>query len=436
MVTTRFAPSPTGFLHVGNLRTAVFNWLTARKAGGRFLLRIDDTDATRSEARFVDAIKRDLDWLGLDWDGEFRQSDRLDLYRDAAARLKAAGRAYDAFETPEELELKRRKQRALGRPPVYDRAALRMTEAERARLAADRAPHLRFLLDQAPIEWEDLIRGAERVDGASISDPVLIREDGQILYTLASVLDDAETGVSHVIRGADHVTNTGAQIQIFAALGAAPPAFGHCSLLTDADGGPLSKRLGALAIWQLREAGVEPLALRSFLARLGSADPIDVVTDPAALVASFDLKRFGRAPTKFDAEDLHRHSAKTLRALPLAAVAPRLAELGVPEADHAAFWEAIGPNLDRWEEAADWWRLCRDGTAPVIAEEDRAMVAAAFDLLPPRPWGPESWAEWTKAVKAETGRKGRGLFQPLRRALTGRDRGPEMAALMPLLRHP
>ncbi len=433
MTTTRFAPSPTGLLHVGNLRTALMNWLMARKAGGTFILRIDDTDPERSEERYADAIRADLDWLGLHWDREERQSARLDLYQAAADRLREANRLYECFETPLELDLKRKKQLAMGRPPVYDRAALALTDAEKAELREARASHWRFLLEAGEIGWDDLIRGPERVDPESLSDPVLIRGDGQVLYTLASVVDDAEMGVTHVVRGADHVTNTGVQVQIFAALGHAAPEFAHHSLLTGPGGAALSKRLGDLSLAELREGGVEPLAVLSFLARLGSSDPVEVATDHAALIEGFDITRFGTAPTAFDADELRHHSTRTLRALPFEAVQGRL---DVPEKDAPAFWAAVGPILERLDEAAEWWALCRDGVEPLIAEEDRDFVREALALLPPRPWGPETWKAWTGAVKAATGRKGRGLFLPLRRALTGRDHGPELAALMPLLRGP
>lgn len=436
MTVTRFAPSPTGLLHVGNLRTALMNWLIARKAGGTFILRIDDTDPERSEQRFVDAIRRDLDWLGLGWDREERQSTRFDRYAEATEQLRGNSRVYDCFETPLELDLKRKKQLAMGRPPVYDRAALMLTNAEREHLRETRNPHLRFLLEHQAIQWDDLIRGPQRVDAASVSDPVLIKADGQLLYTLASVVDDADFGITHVVRGADHVTNTGAQIQIFEALGVSAPAFAHHSLLTGPGGEALSKRLGTLSLADLRENGVEPLALLSFMARLGSGQSIEVVADHGALIAGFDISTFGLAPTRFDPEELTLHSAKTLRVLPVEAVAHRLAEMGVPTDAQAPFWAAVGPNLDRLAEAADWWALCRDGTAPLIAPEDAEFVNEALPLLPPKPWGPESWSEWTKAVKAATGRKGRGLFLPLRRALTGRDTGPDMAALMPLLLGP
>ena len=436
MTTTRFAPSPTGLLHVGNIRTAVLNWLAARALGGSFVLRIDDTDPDRSEERFVEAIRRDLGWLGLAPDREARQSARLDLYHAAADRLRAAGRLYECFETPLELELKRKAQLSAGRPPVYDRSALMLNDAEKAGLRETRAAHWRFLLEHRAVEWHDLVRGPQTIDAGSLSDPVLVRGDGAFLYTLASVVDDAEMGVTPVIRGADHVTNTAVQLQIFQALGAAPPAFGHHSLLVGPDGGALSKRLGALSVAELRESGVEPLALVGLLARLGSSLPVEVIADPAELVRTFDLARFGLAPTRLDPAELRLHAAKTLRALPYAAVADRLRGMGVPDEVAPRFWAAVGPNLDRLDEAAGWWALCRDGTAPAVDDEDRAFVAEALALLPPAPWDEGTWAAWTAAVRDRTGRKGRALFRPLRRALTGRDTGPEMAALMPLLQGP
>jgi glutamyl-tRNA synthetase len=437
MTITRFAPSPTGLLHVGNLRTAVMNWILARQTGGSFILRIDDTDAERSEQRYVDAIRRDLEWLGLTWDREERQSAWLERYREAAEVLRVAGRLYDCFETPLELDLKRKKQLNQHLPPVYDRAALKLTEVDKARLIAEgRHPHQRFLLEQGDVHWDDLIRGPQHVDAHSLSDPVLFREDGQLLYTLASVVDDAGMEVTHVVRGADHVTNTGTQIQIFAALGAAPPAFGHHSLLTGPQGEAVSKRLGTLSLADLREAGVEPVALVSFMARLGSARPVEVMGSLDEVVAGFDIAGFGLSPTKFDPDELQLHSAKTLRALPVESVKERLKGIGIAGDMTSEFWQAIGPNLDHFEDAAGWWALCLDGAAPVIEPEDASFVAEAMALIPPRPWGAETWQAWTGAVKAATGRKGRGLFRPLRLALTGREHGPDMKALMPLLRKP
>jgi glutamyl-tRNA synthetase len=433
MTVTRFAPSPTGFLHIGNLRAALFNWLIARKAGGQFILRLDDTDPERSTEEFADGIKTDLEWLGLTWDRLERQSLRLAQYAEAAQRLKAMGRLYECFETPVELDLKRKKLLNMGKPPVYDRAALALSEAEKTALRAERPSHWRFRLDQERIEWTDGILGPVSIDAASVSDPVLIRGDGQVLYTFASVVDDVEMAVTDIVRGADHVTNTATQIQIMAALGHGAPRFGHHSLLTGPGGEGLSKRLGTLSLRDLRAQGVEPMAMLSLMARLGSADPIEARVTHQELLDGFDLSRFGAAPTKFDPEDLWPMTAKVLSALPYAEVAGEIAALGVPESIAPAFWAAVKDNLRTRAEMSDWWALFRDGAAPLVAEEDREFVAEAFRLLPEFPFGPGTWQDWTGAVKAATGRRGRGLFMPLRKAVTGRETGPEMADIMPLL---
>lgn len=435
MTVTRFAPSPTGYLHVGNLRTALFNYLIARKAGGTFILRLDDTDPERSKQEYADAIQEDLEWLGLTWDRLERQSERLDRYAAAADDLRAKGRLYEAFESPTELDLKRKKQLNMGRPPVYDRAALKLTEAERDALRAERPGHWRFLLEHERIEWDDGILGPVSIDAASVSDPVLIRGDGQVLYTLASVVDDTEMGVTHVVRGSDHVTNTATQIQIIEALGGAVPAFAHHSLLTGPQGEALSKRLGTLALRDLRAAGVEPMALLSLMARLGSSDPVELRTSMDELIEGFDISRFGAAPTKFDRDDLGPLTARYLGMIDYEAVRADIAALGVPDEIAERFWQVVRDNIATRAEMADWWAIFRDGAdgAAAVAEEDRDFVAEALAMLPPPPYGPDTWRDWTNAVKERTGRKGRALFMPLRQAVTGRSRGPEMADVMPLL---
>ncbi|ALG90473.1 glutamyl-tRNA ligase [Rhodovulum sp. NI22] len=433
MTVTRFAPSPTGYLHVGNLRTALFNFLITRKAGGSFILRLDDTDPERSKQEYVDAIQEDLEWLGITWDRIERQSLRLDRYAEAADRLRAAGRFYECFETPTELDLKRKKQLNMGRPPVYDRAGLALSDAEKDKLRAERSGHWRFLLDHERIEWADGILGDISIDAASVSDPVLIRGDGQVLYTLASVVDDTEMGVTHVVRGSDHVTNTATQIQIIRALGGAVPEFAHHSLLTGPQGEALSKRLGVLSLRDLRAQGVEPMALLSLMARLGSSQPVELCASIDELVAGFDISHFGAAPTKFDADDLFPLTARHLHGLPLAAVADDVAALGVPGDIAPQFWEVVKDNITVKADMAAWWDLFRNGAAPVVEEEDKAFVAEALSLLPEPPYTPETWGSWTAAVKEKTGRKGRGLFMPLRKAVTGRAKGPEMADVMPLL---
>ncbi len=431
---TRFAPSPTGYIHVGNLRTALMNYMIARKAGGEFILRIDDTDPERSKEEYVDGIKHDLDWLGLHWDRVERQSERLDRYHAAADTLREMGRFYEAFETPTELDLKRKKQLNMGKPPVYDRAALGLSDTEKDKLRAERGAGVwRFKLNQERIEWADGILGNISIDAASVSDPVLIRGDGQILYTLASVVDDTDMGVTHVVRGSDHVTNTATQIQIMQALGHTPPAFAHHSLLTGPQGEALSKRLGTLALRDLRERGIAPYALLSLMARLGSSDPVELRTDMAALIDGFDLNHFGAAPTKFDEADLLPLTARYLQALPLDAVSGHIAALGVPDDLAAQFWNVTRENITTLHDLEGWWHLFRDGADPAIDDEDREFVAQAMTMLPEGPFDETTWATWTAAVKDATGRKGKGLFMPLRHALTGQRHGPDMSSVMPLL---
>lgn len=434
MTVTRFAPSPTGRLHIGNIRTALHNWMLARKAGGRFLLRIDDTDAARSREEYVDAIRADLAWLGLEPDGEERQSARLEIYEAAFEKLRAAGRVYPCWETAQELELKRKVALGRGLPPVYDRAALNLTEAERAaREAAGEIPHWRFLLDHGePIVWQDGVRGAQKFDPAQLSDPVVRRADGSWLYMLPSAIDDVEMGVTQVLRGEDHVSNTAVQIQMFTALHAAgvgaadsTPHFAHEALLVGSEG-KLSKRLGSLGCDAFRERGIEPETIIALLARLGTSQPVEPIADRAMLTASFDLATFGRAPAKFDEEDLERLNAGIVHQLPFEAVAARL-----PEGMDAAGWHAVRPNLAHVAEAAEWWRLVTGPiTPPAFEDEDKAFLAQAATMLT---WGENPWGALTTALKDATGRKGRALFLPLRQALTGMDHGPDMGELLPLI---
>lgn len=432
---TRFAPSPTGYIHVGNLRTALMNYMIARKSGGQFILRLDDTDQERSKQEYADALMADLEWLGLHWDRVEKQSLRMDRYREAAEDLKAKGRFYEVFESPVELDLKRKKQLNMGKPPVYDRAGLHLSEDEKARLRGEgREGYWRFLLNQTRIEWADGILGPISIDAASVSDPVLIRADGQVLYTFASSVDDIDMGVSFIVRGADHVTNTATQIQIMEAMGGTPPSFAHHSLLTGAKGEELSKRLGTLSLRDLRARGVEPMALLSLMARLGSSKPVELASSLDELIAGFDVGSFGSAPTKFDAEDLFPLTRHHVQGLPFAQVAERIAALGVPADMGEAFWDVARGNITVLADLEGWWTLFRDGAEPLVADEDRAFIAQALTMLPAQPWTKETWGQWTTAVKEATGRKGKGLFMPLRKALTGRENGPEMADVMPLLR--
>ncbi|MDB6452187.1 glutamate--tRNA ligase [Falsirhodobacter sp. 20TX0035] len=432
-VVTRFAPSPTGFIHVGNLRTALMNWMIARKQGGQFILRLDDTDQERSKQEYVDALKEDLEWLGLTWDREERQSARLERYAEAAEDLRTKGKFYECFESPTELDLKRKKQLNMGKPPVYDRAALKLTEDEKTRLRAERGGYWRFELEQERIEWTDGILGPISIDAASVSDPVLIRQDGQVLYTFASSVDDIDMGVTFIVRGADHVTNTATQIQIMEAMGGTPPGFAHHSLLTGPQGEALSKRLGVLSLRDLRAQGVEPMALLSMMARLGSSKPIEVMRSHEELIEGFDIESFGAAPTKFDQADLFPLTKTWVQGLPFADVQDRIVALGVPEALREPFWNVAKDNITVLNDLSGWWDLFRDGAEPDIAAEDADFVAEALTLLPPGPYTRDSWGEWTAKVKEATGRKGKGLFMPLRKALTGQAHGPDMADVMPLL---
>jgi glutamyl-tRNA synthetase len=430
-VRVRFAPSPTGRLHVGNVYIALANWLFARSRGGVFLLRLDDTDRERSTPEFAAAIEADLRWLGLEWDQEARQSDRMARYDAAVERLKAAERLYPCYETPEELNLKRKSLLQRGLPPVYDRAALALTEADRRRLEAEgRRPHWRFLLRREEVAWIDLVRGPQHIDEASQSDPILVREDGSYLYTLPSVLDDIEFGVTHIIRGSDHITNTGAQIQLFEALGAEPPAFAHLPLLRDAAGEGLSKRLGSLSIEALREQGIEAMAINSYLARIGTADPVEPKQRLEDLLPGFDLSRFGRAAPRFDPAELVHLNARLLHEMPFQAVRGRLEAMGVTDVDEA-LWLAVRGNIGTLAEVAEWARICRGPVTPIV--EDPAFARTAADLLPPEPWDDGVWSAWTARVRERTGRRGRDLFRPLRLALTGREHGPELQNLLPLI---
>jgi len=434
MTTTRFAPSPTGYIHVGNLRTALMNYLIARKAGGQFILRLDDTDPERSKQEYADGIMEDLQWLGLTWDRMEKQSTRLDRYNQAADELRASGRLYECFETPMELDLKRKKQLNMGHPPVYDRSALELSDEEKARLRNERgAGHWRFKLDQERIEFTDGILGDLSIDAASVSDPVLIRGDGQFLYTLASVCDDVDYGITHVVRGSDHVTNTATQIQIIRALGGTVPTFAHHSLLTGPQGEALSKRLGTLALRDLRAQGVQPMALLSHMARLGTSDPVELRTDLADLVEGFGLSHFGAAPTKFDVDDLFPLTAHYNQGLEYAEVGDYIRSLGVPDDVAEAFWSTVRENITVLDDLKDWWALCRDGATPMVDDEDKEFIEQALAMLPEQPWDTDTWGAWTKVVKEATGRKGRGLFMPLRKALTGMDHGPDMSHLLPLL---
>ncbi len=427
-VKVRFAPSPTGLLHVGNVRTALVNWLFCRQQGGRFLLRLDDTDVARSTAEYAAAIERDLAWLGLAWDEKARQSDRFERYEAAVEKLKADGRLYPCYETGQELELKRKIQLGQGRPPVYDRAALKLSAAEIAAYdASGRRPHWRFRLDlPARVEWDDLVKGRLSFDLAALSDPILIREDGSFLYTLPSVVDDIDFGITHIMRGEDHAANSAVQTQLFEALGGRAPAYAHFSLLTGAGGEGLSKRLGTASIQSYREEdGLEAMSINSLLARLGSSDPIEPMTSLEPLITGFDFAKYSRSTAKFDPKDLEVLNAKILHQTAYAAVVDRLPE--VPE----ELWNIGRGNIDKLSDMDGLAKIVKGPLEPVIS--DKSLTDQAAALLPAAPWDGATWKAWTTEIKDKTGAKGRALFMPLRQAITGMDHGPEMGALLPLI---
>ena len=445
-VTVRFAPSPTGYLHIGNLRPALFNWLFAQRMGGRFILRFDDTDAARSTRVFADAIEADFAWIGIRPDAVIRQSDRLDLYAAATDTLKRAGLLYPCYETADELDRKRKRLAARNLPPIYGREALKLSHEARASLESEgRAAHWRFLLPnhdgdpfatrRTEVHWDDLVRGTQTVDLGSLSDPVLIREDGSYLYTLPSIVDDGETGVTHVIRGDDHVTNTGVQIAIFEALGLKVPGFGHTNLLTTIDGEGLSKRTGALSLKSLRKDGFEPMAVASLAVLVGLSGSIDALPSLDALAERVRFEDVSPSASKFDPAELSRLNHELVHAMPYAEAAKRLEAIGAPADKAEAFWLAVRANCEKVADAAAWKQIVF-GTLPQtveLSDDDRAFTRRSGELLPAGELDETSWKNWTGILKAETGRKGKALFMPLRLALTGLDHGPELAVLLPLI---
>lgn len=429
----RFAPSPTGRLHVGNVRTALINWLFAKGQQGKFILRIDDTDTERSTQEYEDGIRTDLTWLGLVWDDSFSQSKRFAEYDAAADKLREMGLLYPCYETADELDRKRKIALSRGRPPVYDRAALELSDEDKAKLEAEgRTPHWRFKLSGGRVEWTDLVRGDQSIDTSSLSDPILIREDGSYLYTLPSVVDDIEAKITHVVRGEDHVTNSGAQIEIFKALGGTAPDMAHTPLLIGADGQGLSKRLGSLSMGELRAQGYEPMAVSSLLAKIGTSDNVEARETLDQLVAEFDFGKIGRAPARFDEAELLSLNAAILHGLPFDAVKDRLADVD-PRAADEAFWTVVRENCSLLPDVASWVETVFGEITPLVDAEDKDFVATAATLLPEGDLTGESWSQWANAVRAETGRKGRGLFMTLRKALTGQEHGPDMGALLPLI---
>lgn len=431
MAKLRFAPSPTGKLHIGNVRTAIICWLAARKFGGEFMLRIDDTDRERSKDEYTQAIKEDLTWLGLNWDDLAHQRDREARYAEQIEKLKADGRIYPCYETSEQLELKRKTLLSRGLPPIYDRAALSLTDEQKAKLEAEgKKPHWRFKLNHEPIVWNDLIRGEVRFHGKDTSDPVVLREDGSPLYHLCSVIDDIDFGITHVLRGEDHVSNTATHVQMFEALGGKVPDFAHTPLLADLEGGKLSKRLGALGISTLRdEEGVEPMAILSFLSRLGTSDPIEAFNSPEPLINGFDFGKFSRSSSKVDLDEIYRLNAKILHQMDYADVKDRPEMDGVDE----NLWNAARPNISRLRDIRDWLQMASETVESTVADEDKDYIKLATECLPEGEFTDNTWSEWINAIKEKSDRKGKALFMPLRQALTGMNHGPELDKLLTLL---
>ena len=423
-IKVRFAPSPTGFMHIGNTRTALFNWLWAKKLGGEFMLRIDDTDKVRSKKEYEDVIRDNLVWLGLTWSEEARQSARFDRYNEVTEKLKAEGRIYACYETPEELEFKRKRLMTKGLPPIYDREALRYTAEDIARFEAEgRKPHYRFKLLPGEIKWQDMVRGEVKYEAENLSDPIIIREDGSFLYHLPSVIDDFDFGITHIVRGEDHVTNTASQVQMFEALGGQCPTFAHLPLLTGKEG-KLSKRLGSLGVSDLRAEGVEAMAISSFLAKLGTSEAIEPFYDLESLAKTLDFSKIGRAQPKFDEEELKHFNTRLVHGMPYENVKNRVT---VSE----EFWNAVKANLSKVEDVHIWEQICNQNVQPIL--EDKNLTSLASDILPPEPWTEETFNQWLNEVKNKSGKKGKELFHPIRKALTALDNGPELKLLLPLI---
>ena len=430
----RFAPSPTGYLHVGNIRTALFNYLQAKKVGAEFILRLDDTDKERSSQHFIDQIKRDLEWLGIHWDRVEQQSLRIERYREVIAKFKDKKLVYECFETSLELELKRKKQHNQGKPPVYDRAALKLNTVEKDALRDNTRSYWRFLLSGKAVTWRDEIAGEINVRTSVVSDPILVKGNGQFLYTLASVIDDSDFGVTDVVRGIDHLTNTAVQIEIFRNLSAGLPVFGHHSLIVDNSGENFSKRSGSLSIKSLKEAGIEAGAIVSKLVSLGTGDGLDLKNNIDELTAKFELGKYSTAPVKFEKEVLQTISRKFIANLSVSEISPFLDMIGVPDNIKENFWMMAKDNINSKDDLVEIWKLCKEGTNnPIIAPEDKQFIEVAITLIGEYPRDNDSWKTLTDKLNNLTGRSGKNLFMPLRYFLTGKSDGPDMKKLFPLM---
>jgi glutamyl-tRNA synthetase len=436
MTKLRFAPSPTGYLHLGNTRTALINWLYARAHGGTFILRLDDTDSQRSKQQYAEQIQEDLHWLGLTYDELIKQSDRLMQYGVAAEVLKSKGRLYPCYETPEELELQRKIQLSSGKPPLYNKASLSLTLTQIEKYKEEgRTPHWRFKMEKGEIQWNDLVRGEVIFQGQLLNDPILIREDGSPVYTLATAVDDLEMDITHIVRGEDHVSNTAIQIQIMEALNGKPNSiqFAHLALISGRQGEGLSKREGSLSLVQLHRDGLEPMAINSLLAKLGTSDPITPHISLVGVLNEFDIKKFGRATPKLNPEDLWHMNIRILQILSFDQVKPQLEAMGMDGAT-PAFWALVQKNISKFHDIKEWWTICYGHKT--FGEENVSLLEVAEHFLPPEPWDESTFKSWMSEVKEETGLKGKDLFMPIRRALTGQEHGPELKDLILLMGRP
>ena len=430
MTKVRFAPSPTGYLHIGNFRTALINFLFAKNKNGHFMLRIDDTDDERSLQKYEDAIKEDLSWVGINWDSLEKQSSRLSYYDQALQKLLDKKRAYPCFETAEELSLKRKKQLSSGKPPIYDRSALNLSDSDIADLKAKgKSPHYRFLLDHTDVNWNDLVKGVSQYNMSNLSDPVIIREDGRVIYTLASVVDDIDFGVTDILRGEDHMTNSAAQIQLFEALESSPPNLGHLSLLTDISGAGLSKRMGSISLRDLKDEGFQPMAISSLLSKVGSSDAIEIFRDINQIISDFDISKFGKSKPKFDKNELRGLNSKLFKLLDFSDISNQLKKFNFKISSD--FWELVKGNIENLEELELWWNIIYGNIEPKYNDEN--FLNTALETLPEGNFDKNTWTNWTSILMKETGRKGKELYNPLRMCLTGQNKGPEMATLVFLM---
>ena len=430
MTKVRFAPSPTGYLHIGNFRTALINFLFAKNKNGHFMLRIDDTDDERSLKKYEDAIKEDLSWVGINWDSLEKQSSRLSYYDQALQKLLDKKRAYPCFETAEELSLKRKKQLSSGKPPIYDRSALNLSDSDIADLKAKgRSPHYRFLLDHKDVNWNDLVKGASQYNMSNLSDPVIIREDGRVIYTLASVVDDIDFEVTDILRGEDHMTNSAAQIQLFEALESSPPNLGHLSLLTDISGAGLSKRMGSISLRDLKDEGFQPMAISSLLSKVGTSDAVEIFRDINQIISDFDIGKFGKSKPKFDKNELRGLNSKLFKMLDFSDISNQLKKFNFKISSD--FWELVKGNIENLEELELWWNIIYGNIEPKYNDEN--FLNTALETLPEGNFDKNTWTNWTSILMEETGRKGKELYNPLRMCLTGQNKGPEMATLVFLM---